>query len=117
MCTYSIYSLEKWTALAALLPAYASIYFLTQGWLYGPVDPQGHFTGPSITFLYPDLLTGLRGAFREGALEAAVEVEVVAERCRHGLKELQMVERGEGFRWPAALSRSAGGPRPARPTP
>lgn len=59
------------------------------GLLYGEVDAAtGRFTGDNITFLYPDLVTGLRGTFRDGQLVAATEVRLVAARCRGGLKEL-----------------------------
>ena len=34
---------------------------LVDGFLYGRLDQAGEFTGAEITFLYPDLLTGIRG--------------------------------------------------------
>ena len=47
-----------------------------EGWLYWK---QGE---GKVIFLYPDLLTGLEGRWREEVLEEAREVRVVAERCR-----------------------------------
>ncbi len=52
------------------------------------MDQSGRFTGDKITFIYPDLRTGLRGSFSNGRLVEATEVRIVAERCRGGLKEL-----------------------------
>ena len=41
-------------------------------------------------FIYPDFLTGLKGKFLNGKLQRAREVEVVGERCNHGVKELKL---------------------------
>ena len=65
---------------------------LTDGLLYGLVDSEGRFTGNNITFLYPDLRTGLHGVFSNGELVAGHEVRVVAARCRGGLKELLLAD-------------------------
>ena len=73
------------------------------GLLYGMVDSTGRFSGDNITFVYPDLRTGLHGTFRDGELVAATEVRIVAARCRGGMKELLLAD-----------SRPAGGPSPAR---
>ena len=63
--------------------------YLRDGLLYGEVDAtNGSFTGHNITFIYPDLRTGLRGTFHDGRLVAATEVRIEAARCRGGLKEL-----------------------------
>jgi histone-lysine N-methyltransferase SETD7 len=62
------------------------------GFLYGKVDSQGRFTGDNITFIYPDLETGLQGKFVNGELVEAHAVEIVAERWMNGLKELSFVE-------------------------
>lgn len=37
---------------------------VADGFLYGVLDSVGEFTGGDITFLYPDLLTGIRGQGR-----------------------------------------------------
>ena len=47
-----------------------------EGWLYWRKGEE------KVIFLYPDLLTGLEGRWREEVLEEAREVRVVAERCR-----------------------------------
>ena len=60
------------------------------GFLYGQVDSNGEFTGDNITFIYPDFLTGLRGSFVKGVLRKAVAVDIVAERCNTGVKELKI---------------------------
>ena len=65
---------------------------INDGLLYGEVDSEGRFTGDNITYVYPDLRTGLRGTFRDGELVAGTEVRIVATRCRGGLKELLLVE-------------------------
>ena len=58
------------------------------GFLYGQVDPRGTLTGSNITFLYPDLSTGLTGEFADGKLVRGTAVIVAAERCRGGMKEV-----------------------------
>ena len=63
---------------------------MLEGFLYGEVDHEGKFTGDEITFLYPDLLTGLHGKFVDGEVLEARAVDVVAERCRQGIKEIRM---------------------------
>ena len=62
------------------------------GYLYGKVDSLGRFTGDNITFIYPDMETGLQGKFVNGELVEACSVEIVAERWNNGLKELSFVE-------------------------
>ena len=59
------------------------------GFIYGQVDQTGKFTGV-LTFIYPDFLTGLRGAFVSGILQRARAVDVVGERCKGGMKELKL---------------------------
>ena len=61
------------------------------GFLYGVVDHHGEFTGDNITFIYPDFLTGLRGTFVNGVSQNATVVNVVAERCNNGVKELKIM--------------------------
>ena len=63
---------------------------MLEGFLYGEVDLEGKFTGDEITFLYPDLLTGLHGKFLDGEVLEARAVDVVAERCRQGIKEIRL---------------------------
>ena len=60
------------------------------GFLYGVVDHEGQFTGDNIAFIYPDFSTGLRGTFVRGVLQNATAVDVVAERCYKGIKEIRM---------------------------
>jgi len=74
---------------------------IAEGFLYGEVDKRGQFTGKEITFVYPDLLTGLRGQFKHGLLVQATAVDIVGERCIGGKKELLMVpaERDGTVRW------------------
>ena len=62
---------------------------LYHGLLYGLVDSAGMFTGDNITFIYPDLQTGLQGRFLKGELVEAKTVEIVSERSHNGLKELR----------------------------
>jgi hypothetical protein len=50
---------------------------------------SGEFTGPDITFVYPDFRTGIRGTFYKGVLVHGVEVEITATRCRPGFREIQ----------------------------
>ena len=59
------------------------------GFLYGRVNGKGKFTGRDIIFIYPDLLTGLRGRFVDGILEEGNAVNIVGERCNNGLKEIK----------------------------
>ena len=60
-----------------------------EGFLYGKVDDSGRFTGPDILYLYPDMLTGILGTWSQGSLVEGRAVDVLAERCHHGLKELR----------------------------
>ena len=62
---------------------------LLDGFLYGKVDDSGQFTGPDILYLYPDMVTGILGTWRDGSLVEGRAVDVLAERCQHGLKELR----------------------------
>ena len=63
---------------------------MLDGFLYGEVNMEGKFTGEEIAFIYPDFLTGLRGTFVNGKLQEAYSIEVVAERCKDGMKELKI---------------------------
>jgi len=69
------------------------------GILYGELDAGGRFTGPNITFIYPDFQTGLRGTFDNGRLVSAVGVRLTARRCRGGLMEIrtQPLKRDAGL--------------------
>ena len=46
------------------------------GWLYGEVDGAGRFTGSAVTFLYPGMRRGLRGAWQDGRIVAATAIKV-----------------------------------------
>ena len=63
---------------------------MLDGFLYGKVNAEGKFTGDKITFIYPDFLTGLRGTFVNGRLKHATAVDIIAERCVDGTKELKI---------------------------
>jgi len=63
---------------------------MLEGFLYGEVDQEGKFTGDEITFIYPDLLTGLHGKFVDGEIQEARAVDIVAERCQEGIKEIKL---------------------------
>lgn len=39
-----------------------------QGWIHGPVNSQGRFTGDDIMFVYPDLTTCILGTFKNEIL-------------------------------------------------
>ena len=62
---------------------------LLEGFLYGEVDESRRLTGPAILYLYPDMVTGILGTWREGRLVEGRAVDILAERCQHGLKELR----------------------------
>ena len=63
---------------------------MLEGFLYGEVDQEGKFTGDKITYIYPDLLTGLHGKFVDGEIQEARAVDIVAERCQEGIKEIKL---------------------------
>ena len=63
---------------------------LLEGFLYGEVDEKGRFTGEEVTYIYPDLLTGLHGKFLNGEVVEARAVDIVAERCHQGMKQIKM---------------------------
>ena len=60
-----------------------------EGFLYGVVDDCGRFTGSDILYLYPDMVTGILGTWSHGSLVEGRAVDILAERCRDGLKELR----------------------------
>ena len=43
-----------------------------------------------ITFIYPYFLMGLRGTFYKGVLQTATAVDLAAERCNNGVKEVKI---------------------------
>ena len=63
---------------------------LLEGFLYGEVDEKGRFTGEEVTYIYPDLLTGLQGKFLNGEVVEARAVDIVAERCHQGMKQIKL---------------------------
>lgn len=71
------------------------------GFLYGHVDDRGMFTGDNITFIYPDLRSGITGKFFNGKLMAGVEVEITGEKCSGGIKEISFrtVEKRKEIVW------------------
>ena len=84
---------------------------LLEGFLYGSVDDSGQFTGPDILFLYPDLVTGILGTWREGSLVEGRAVDIIAERCHHGLKELRTApaRHGSQVAWSLQVGRGEAG--------
>ena len=60
-----------------------------EGMLYGRMDTEGRFTGDDIIFIYPDMLTGIRGQFRNGELVSGSAIDITGERCNQGLKEIE----------------------------
>lgn len=69
-----------------------------EGWLYFE-HVNTHLKGSQVLFLYPDLMTGLLGEWTGDKILRPKVVELVAERCRDGLKEVKTkggeVEWGE----------------------
>ena len=61
-----------------------------EGFLYGKLDSVGRFSGDDIIFIYPDMLTGIRGEFRDGELVSGSPVDITGERCNQGLKEIEV---------------------------
>ena len=60
--------------------------------MYGVMEPgPGGFSGQNVVFLYPDLATGIKGHFDKGDLVSGTAVEVVGERCKSGIKEVEVV--------------------------
>ena len=61
----------------------------------------GRFTGHNITFIYPDLKSGIRGIFINGYLVVGQEIEIMGERCSNGMKELRIetVEARKEILW------------------
>ena len=81
---------------------------MLEGFLYGEVDEEGKFTGDEITFLYPDLLTGLHGKFVDGEVKEARAVDILAERCRGGMKEIKLkISTRDDTVWRPELSTSS----------
>ena len=60
-----------------------------EGMMYGVVDEAGGFTGDNI-FIYPDFLTGIQGQFLDGELVWGLAVDIIAERCNLGIKEIKV---------------------------
>ena len=61
-----------------------------EGMLYGKMDTEGRFTGEDIIFIYPDMITGIRGQFGNGELVSGSAVDIIGERCNEGLKEIEV---------------------------
>ena len=58
--------------------------------LYGQMDSEGRFTGEDIIFIYPDMITGIRGQFGNGELVSGSAVDIIGERCNEGRKEIEV---------------------------
>ena len=58
--------------------------------MYGVVDDSGSFSGDNIIFIYPDFLTGIQGQFNDGELVWGLAVDIIAERCNMGMKEIKV---------------------------
>ena len=80
---------------------------MLEGFLYGKVDKEGKFSGDEITYIYPDLLTGLHGKFLDGEVLEARAVDIVAERCQQGIKEIKLkLNTRDNTLWKPELSNS-----------
>ena len=80
---------------------------MLEGFLYGKVDKEGKFSGDEITYIYPDLLTGLHGKFVDGEVLEARAVDIVAERCQQGIKEIKLkLNTRDNTLWKPELSNS-----------
>ena len=76
-----------------------------EGFLYGDLDNRGRgFTGDDILYLYPDLVTGLRGRFRDGEAVEVRSVMVTSERCNQGVKEVRTKPQSEKTVWRRRIS-------------
>jgi hypothetical protein len=49
------------------------------GYLVGKVDSEGEFSGPSLGFVYPDLLTALLGSFQSQLMINAQAVTIIGK--------------------------------------
>ena len=49
-------------------------------------------TGDNIAFIYPDFETALLGKFQDGVMIAAKPTNIIAERCKNGVKELKFAK-------------------------
>ena len=79
------------------------------------MDQEGKFTGEEITYIYPDLLTGLHGKFRDGEVVEARAVDIVAERCQQGVKEIRLRLREDSvkkFQKKSGIFTTSSDPRP-----
>jgi hypothetical protein len=51
-----------------------------QGWIHGPVNDRGHFSGDDMSYVYPDLCSAISGSFsNEQLVEARATVVLEAE--------------------------------------
>ena len=78
------------------------------GWLVGPVDDHGEFSGANIAFLYPDFSTAILGEFQEGQLVRGKAARVSGLTFLEGVLWPQFrvsCEEGEEYRyWPSSSS-------------
>ncbi len=51
-----------------------------------------HFLGDNVAFIFPDLETALVGRFENGRMLSGRPTRIVAERCKHGMKELKFAK-------------------------
>ena len=74
-----------------------------EGVIYGEPDGNGKLTGDEIAYVYPDMVTALRGRFENGVMKEAEEVEVVACRCVKGILQLRFSQPSRGQTFAAGI--------------
>jgi hypothetical protein len=57
-----------------------------QGWLHGPVDERGRFSGKDVMFIYPDLTTCLLGEFHDETMVMAFATKVIDATLNNEVK-------------------------------
>lgn len=63
------------------------------GFLYGVLDKEGEeMSGDNIAFIFPDMKTALVGRFKANTMIEAFATEVIANRCRRDLMEVEFAK-------------------------
>ena len=73
--------------------SYSDVSPFTNGFFYGPMDPEGTMTGSNAAFVYPDMNTVVVGDFKGTKMESARQSVISAERCQGGIKILRVQEK------------------------
>lgn len=77
------------------------------GWLVGPVDERGDFTGDNIAYLYPDFSTAILGQFHQGQLVRGKAARVSGVSFVEGVLWPRLTvtcEESEYRYWPSSSS-------------